>query len=274
MRKLKLLLLLVCLSACKQIPFIGTPLVEYDKTKGTLTVNNFKWSYGTVGINSFSGDIETLDKAVYKELKGSSGSCFVYFRNVDKNKYGEDSITVDTMGYINIDELNKFQGWEYWHKAGGIQKMIYAKYIAPQEATKRTSTDTAEVYNAEPYERLYQDINPSDSIKSKEVYFAYSDLYPIKEDYDSVAPDGPSYEFDGTITDVKTFDNGTLIVISIKKGEFVGSDAYVIFYPLKCTNEIATKFQSLAKVNTSIVAKCVQGDHDTFDLVSASIYIN
>ncbi|MCC8410491.1 hypothetical protein LJ707_16230 [Mucilaginibacter sp. UR6-1] len=270
MKKLGLFILLVCLSACKQIPFMGSPLVEYEKDKNLLTVHNFKWSYGTIGINQFSGDFATLDKEVFEKLKGNSGSCLVLFKNVDKNKYGADSINVDTMGYININELNKFESWEYWHKAGGIKKMIYDKYIARQEdgsLLDSTRTDTVQVKDP-----VQPDTAAGNYTTTEPTKFSYTDLYPNSDDYDSIILNNLDYEFDGSITEVKEFDEGILLIISIKKGEFAGKDALVMFYPDKSSTEATNRFLNVAKAGNTISAKCVQGTENTLNLISALIY--
>jgi hypothetical protein len=264
-----LFILLVCLSACKQFASKDALSVEYNYGNSILMVKNFIWGYGNIGVNQFSGDFETLDKEVFEALKGKTGTCIVKFKNTEKNKYGVDTTAIVEIGKLNIDELNRYQDWEYWHKTGGIKTLLYQKYIAPQE-NKSIDTDATATDSTGYFERLNQQTAiPTDSIIRKTYHFTYVELYPYKST--AIIPDNSNYPFEGIIKEVNTYTAGILMTVKIDKGEFEGKEAYIMCYPKRTSDDIAEKLLTVVKAGNRIDAECMQAGGGSFDLVAGTI---
>ena len=105
-----------------------------------MKIKNFSWSYGTTELNKFSGDFDKLDQMVFDSLKGIHGHCIAEMIEVNQNKYGNYDTTKRQLGSIDLKELNKFQSSEYWHKAGGIRRLIYKYYIAPKTQVQQADS--------------------------------------------------------------------------------------------------------------------------------------
>ena len=74
---------------------------------------------------------------VYDSLRGRSGDCLISIANKNINKYGTIDSSKTDYGFLNVDELNKFQNWEYWHKDGGIAKIISRYYSTPPSGSAK-----------------------------------------------------------------------------------------------------------------------------------------
>ena len=94
-----------------------------------LNISEFVWGYGMTEINQFNGDFDKLDEKVYDLLKGKSGTSSVYIEAKVVDKYGNSNSTMNYVGDINIDELNKYQDWQVWHNDAGIRTIIYKNVI-------------------------------------------------------------------------------------------------------------------------------------------------
>lgn len=93
------------------------------KIKGnSIVITNFSFMYSPFGLD---GDFTSLDKEVFKKLKGKSGSyTFVLISNT-VDSYGKKKKKSSTLGTINATELSKYENSVYWErKTGGTKKFF------------------------------------------------------------------------------------------------------------------------------------------------------
>lgn len=116
----------------KVISFVeGKPSLELtnigtDKCQIIVKDFEYKIAYGIEGIGqrTVKGDFEKLDEKLFKKLREKKGICKVYFKNIGKDEYGNTTENDEYMCTIDLNELNRYNSDEYWHKAGGILKCI------------------------------------------------------------------------------------------------------------------------------------------------------
>jgi hypothetical protein len=131
-----IVVVLFTLTGCDYIRNYDKPHLELSGSGPyVLNVTDFPWSYGLIGFNEFNGDFDKLDEKVYTLLQGKNGVCQVYIEQKGTDKYGNSNSALHYFGNINIDELNKYQGWQYWHKAGGVQAIIYSHLFKPTSSS-------------------------------------------------------------------------------------------------------------------------------------------
>jgi hypothetical protein len=131
-RIISLVMIICCLTSCDQLDSILDGKPKLQLTGGspyTLTISDFKWSYGMVDINKYSGDFEKLDHKVYDLLKGKTGKCIVYMTSKTKDQYGSEKTESQLIGELDLEELNKYESSEYWHKNAGIVQLLNQKYF-------------------------------------------------------------------------------------------------------------------------------------------------
>jgi hypothetical protein len=184
---------IILLAASLMLVFCGCGyLSKYDKPHLELSNNNpytlqiteFNWGYGMTSINEFNGDFDKLDARVFDLLKGKEGNCKVYIENKQTDKYGKENSTSEYVGDIDLSELNKYQTWEFWHKASGIKSLLYKKYVAPK--AELTVADSAKM-DSLPMDTVSLQ-PPASTVKELQTYssktykFDYETLYPMPED--------------------------------------------------------------------------------------------
>lgn len=106
----------------------GKPYVKIDGNN--LVIDDFEYSYGTVGINELSGDFQTLNGKIYKLLKNKTGTYQIKINILKTDKYGNRVKETKDIGSIDANELNKYSSLEFWSKSAGIQTIILANLKA------------------------------------------------------------------------------------------------------------------------------------------------
>jgi len=155
------------------------PYLELSGSKPyELKITDFTWSYGLVGINQYNGDFEGLDKKVFDLLKGKQGSCKVYLESKAKDQYGKESSEFNYIGDLDLDELNKYEDWEFWHKSVGIVSLLNHKYEL--QNTDSTAVDTVENFSA--VQNLEVQPEPQPNVEPKTFSLGHEDLYPDPDD--------------------------------------------------------------------------------------------
>ena len=222
-----------------------------------LNITQFEWGYGMTAINQFNGDFDKLDNKVFDLLKGKTGMCQVFLQATAKDKYGKADSTMNYIGDINIDELNRFRDWQYWQKDAGIRTLLSKQLAAEQSAAKVDSTMVATAITPSSTETVTA---PS----TAEVYsFEIDDLYPTEEKQKDF--DQHHFKVDGTIGQVN-FENGAMQVIT-NDGEMIT----VQFYPLDASSYVAQRLMIALKQGNKIKSVCARAGASTLDLLSAKI---
>lgn len=208
-----LILVSVMLTSCNEIDkLLGRkPYVEVNE--GEITVSGFKWSYGTIRVNELSGDFDKLDKKVFNRLKGKEGKISLYIENTTTNSYGRTDSKTEYIGDIDLNELNRYQGWEYWHKTSGIRPLLKEKFKINNEPVDKEDA-LAEETNWDEIDAANPDLKPADDLVPrtglKPLSISQEELYPsskIRAIQDSI---GYIY-VEGLITQIDT-ENGILTV--------------------------------------------------------------
>lgn len=251
-------------SSCNQVNQIlnRNPHLELSKyAPYDLEVTDFSWSYGMTEINKLEGDFELLDHRVYNFFKGKSGLCKLYFKTRQSNQYGNESLSNKYVGEINIDELNKYHDWEYWHKSAGINVLIYKNIV---NASDNTKIDTAAMNTTTSTEHLDSKLleNKNSKVVSEVYGFGEEDLYPLMDDR---APlDSTRYVLDGTIDQV---DLDTGIIHLIADGNFYT----VLFNPKSPSLNVRNRLAHALKKSNLFQSVCAPNGENTLQLVTVQI---
>lgn len=176
-------------------------------------IKEFKWGYGTIRVNQFSGDFDKLDKKVFNSLKGKDGTIDIVIESTLKDKYGKDSTDTQYIGKLDLSELNRYEDWEYWHKASGIRSLLKEKFRINKESGEGEDV-LADETNWDEIDAANPDLKPADDIAPrtglKPLAILQKELYPnskIRAIQDSIG-----YIFiEGLITQIDT-ENGILTV--------------------------------------------------------------
>ena len=175
-------MILVGFSSCDQLDkfSFGKPYLELTgNSPYQLTITDFQWSYGRIEINEYSGDFEKLDRKVFDLLKGKSGKCSVYMTSKTKDQYGSDKVSNDLIGELDLQELNKYESWEYWHKNAGIMQLLNQKYFPEgSEVLQLEGIDSVSVID-----EIANEVKQTTPSKSPETFsVTHEELYPDEED--------------------------------------------------------------------------------------------
>jgi len=250
-----------------------------ENTPYILTISDFDWSYGLVRINEFSGDFETLDRKVFNLLDNKQGSCSVVMSFAKTNKYGKGDTSTAIIGVISLSELNKYQSWEYWHKDGGIRRLLYQRMFPPQPMdTTRTPSnvpiDTVKRY-ADTSKTLVTN-NLSDKTMDAnhaEHTFSFSsdDLYDDYEDRSHIDSlrhiDSALYRVDGIISGVYP-SRGTIMVHATRG---VIPDYIIHVFPYRASIDVRGRLLLALRVGSEIHCVCAGYSGITQQLISADI---
>ncbi|MDB5288427.1 MAG: hypothetical protein JWR05_3376 [Mucilaginibacter sp.] len=256
------------ITGCSYIKDYDKPHLELTgQNPYNLTISKFTWSYGTTEINKFNGDFEKLDEKVYNLLKDKKGICKVYLESTSKDEYGKTNSASDYIGDINIDELNKFEDREYWHKNGGTLHLLYQKFILKSRDNSPSFLSDSAKMNSVKFDSMSppivprrQEITPA----TTKVYgFSTQMLYPLADDRNSFNKN--QFIVDGTIT-AADVDNG---VMKVKETD--GEEIIVQFYPDNCSSAVRNDLKLAIKPGNSIKSICAQADARTMVLVTAEI---
>lgn len=92
-------------------------------TKGnSVFIKNFGVLYSPLGMDA---DFNTLNKMVFKKLKGKSGTFTVVLVSNSVDSYGKKEKKSRTIGTINATELSKYENEVYWtRKTGGAKRFF------------------------------------------------------------------------------------------------------------------------------------------------------
>lgn len=254
---------LCCTTSCDYIKNYDKPHLELlNQTPYTLNITKFDWTYGIVAINQFSGDFDRLDEKVYNLLKDKTGACQVYIELKNIDKYGSTNSTLKHIGVINIDELNRFQDWQYWQKDGGIRKLIYTHMILNQahllDSTVTTTVDTTIHPNPPINHPPYKPTRINKHIYS----FSEAMLNPTEEDRKDL--DSARFVVNGIIEDAN-FLNGVIQIQT--KDELLN----VQFNPFGLSSDVNYKLRLALAAGNHIKSICARAGANTLDLVSAEI---
>jgi hypothetical protein len=252
-------------TSCSKVDriFGNKPYLELAGTNPyELKIYEFTWGYGTVSFNQFSGDFDKLDEKVFDLLKGKEGMVRVYLTNNEKDQYGKATDTILFIGEINLAELNRYEGWEYWHKSAGIQTLLYKKFVAPTEATSMDSAVIEPATYSAPSEQYVDSVGSSGEIyhwnsqlrryelerKSTPKTFSleHADLYP--DESERAGHDYQSYtqpisgtikyaDFHNGILEVNG-DDGDLYALRIQPENLPTSQLSDVRYFMKAGNRI------------------------------------
>ena len=161
------------------------------------------------------------------------------------------------IGDINIDELNRYQDWQFWQKDAGIRRLLSKQLADKLPTAKADSTSIANPIIPPATETI-----PAPS--TAEVYrFAMDDLYPTEEKQKYF--DQHHFNITGTIGQVN-FENGVMQVIT-NDGEMIT----VQFYPLDTSSYVAQRLMIALKQGNKIKSVCARAGASTLDLLSAEI---
>lgn len=98
------------------------PQLEYVNSR--VHVYNLHYTVGLTGFNEVNTNMAEFDKLVWDKLKGNFGLRQVIKHNVGKDQYGNIEKKEQEFGSINLDELNKYQTFEDFKRAGGFYILI------------------------------------------------------------------------------------------------------------------------------------------------------
>lgn len=88
----------------------------------SIIITNFSFMHTPFGLD---GDFDSLDKKVFKKLKGKSGSYTVVLISDSVDSYGKKGKKSRTLGTIDATELSKYENAVYWsRKTGGTKKFF------------------------------------------------------------------------------------------------------------------------------------------------------
>lgn len=176
------MILLVCFltTSCDFIANYKKPVLELSgSTPYILTISDFQWSYGRIEINKYSGDFEKLDRKVYDLLKGKSGKCAVYMTSLTKDQYGSDKVSKELIGELDLQELNKYESSEYWHKNAGIMQLLNQKYFPERSEVPQQE----EMNSVSALDEITNEVKQTTPSKSSETFsVTHEELYPDEED--------------------------------------------------------------------------------------------
>lgn len=260
-----LLVFAVLTIGCSRKP--GLTLSE--QTPYILEIKDFQWSYGLTEINKFTGDFEGLDQKVFDVLQGKKGNCEVKLEQKQTDKYGTSTSVYIVIGTINLDELNKYQDWHYWHKDGGIMKLFSAHFV--EDKSNTVNIDSIVKVQSTIANQTTPVTTPAKTIAStppsNPTYdFTIEDLYPLEEDRQRVNPTRTTVN--GIIGDVN-FLGGVMQVASDEGETFT-----VQFYPMNGSSYTFNQLHLALKAGNRIKSVCAIAGANNLDLVSATIASN
>lgn len=261
--KLTIILLSICTlslftASCDYIKNHDRPHLELTgESPYRLDISNFTWSYGLTSINELNGDFEKLDEKVYNALNGKSGLCSIFIQSQQKDQYGKLIGTVENFGQIDINELNRYEDWHYWHNNAGIRPMILkriqSKVNEPIAQVKPPTIDTID----------YSVVPAPKKLVYENYLFSMEDLHPSEDDRADI--DSNTYVVEGTITRV-SFDKG-LIEIKGNKGQVCIAD----FSPYEVAVDVREKLELAIRPGNAIKSLCDFKDGGRVELVAAKV---
>jgi hypothetical protein len=263
MKQIKYYLLVAVLmtaASCDYIANYDKPHLELTANPYQLDITKFNWGYGVTEINKFNGDFDRLDEKVYDLLKGKTGICRVNLQGNGKDKYGKADSTMQYIGDINIDELNKYQSWKYWQRDAGIGALLYKRFVKP------SSMDSVKTEVVQPQANpQLRDTVQQVNIEPTTYKFGIDDLYPSS---DKPSTDEQNrFVISGIIGEVY-FDSGLFQIITTD-----GDKVMIHIYPSRASSQIGSQLQTAIKSGNSIKCVAEQTNPNNYELLAAKITI-